>query len=497
MPENSTGHLGILRALARKAMLEGGLLPDFSPEALAELDVIQRSAEGRRGTGPAPPLVRDLTGLSWASIDNDASRDLDQLTVAEALPQGLVKVLVAVAEVDGTVLRGSALDDHARHNGTSVYTPAMVFPMLPEPLSTGLTSLNASEERMAIVVEMVVGTDGSVQASELFRARVRNQAKLAYDGLAAWLEGQGELPPAAAAVPGLDQLLRLQDAVAERMQDFRHLHGALSLETPEATPVFVDDRIQGMKLEGRNRAKVIIENFMIAANVSTARYLGSKSFPSIRRVVRTPKRWERIVEIARDHGFELPGDPDSGALEVFLKRQKTVDPLRFPDLSVAVVKLLGPGEYVAQRPDEPHPGHFGLAVKDYAHSTAPNRRYSDLVTQRLLKAGLASRPCPYTPEELEDLARYCTEAEDAANKIERRVGKSAAALLLESKIGEEYEAIVTGASPKGTWVRLLTVAIEGRLVQGFQGLDVGARVRVRLAAVDVERGFIDLKRSSA
>jgi exoribonuclease-2 len=197
------------------------------------------------------------------------------------------------------------------------------------------------------------------------------------------------------------------------------------------------------------------------------------------------------VEIARQHGFMLPTDPDSKALEQFLVQQRTADPLRFPDLSLAVIKLLGSGEYVADLPGDVPPGHFGLAVKDYSHSTAPNRRYPDLITQRLIKAALDSKPEPYDKQQLDAMATHCTEAEDVAAKVERRVGKSAAAILLESRIGEQFDAICTGAADKGTWVRLLSMPIEGKLVRGFQGVDVGDRVRVRLIETNVEAGFID------
>ena len=491
MNANDKQHRAILQGIAQRAMLERGLLPDFSVEALAELGKIQTSA-----TMNGEPL-RDLSSLLWASIDNDDSRDLDQLSVAEAIPGDRVKILVAIADVDSLVENGSAIDEHARHNTTSVYTAARIFPMLPEKLSTDLTSLNFNEERLSIVVEMVMGADGSLQDSGIYRARVRNHAKLAYNSVAAWLEGSGSVPEAIAAVKGLDENLRLQDRVAQSMKNFRHVHGALSLETIEAKPVFDGDQIRALEIEEKNRAKEIIEDFMIAANGVTARYLSAKKSPSIRRVVRTPKRWERIVEIAREHKFKLPELADSKALEEFLVKQKAADPLRFPDLSLAVIKLLGAGEYIAELPDGDVPGHFGLAVKDYAHSTAPNRRYPDLLTQRLLKAALEGKPVPYGKDELDVLAAHCTEAEDAANKVERQVGKSAAALLLESRIGEQFDSIVTGASEKGTWVRLLTLPVEGKLVQGFEGLDVGHRLRVQLIDTNVERGYIDFKQVSS
>jgi ribonuclease R len=481
-------HRSILQAIAHRVMLEQGLLPDFSAEALAELARIQAPAQG------AGPSMRDLRGLLWASIDNDDSRDLDQLTVAAAAENESVKILVAIADVDSLVKRGSALDEHARHNTTSVYTVAQVFPMLPERLSTDLTSLNENADRASIVVEMVVGADGSVQGSAVYRALVRNHAKLAYDRVAAWLEGRDTVPDAVAAVNGLADNLRMQDRVAQSLKNLRHVHGALSLETLEPRPKFAGDVISDLEVQEKNRATELIEDFMIAANGVTARYLAAKQFPSIRRVVRAPQRWNRIVEIAAAHGFTLPAVPDSKALQQFLVEERTADPLRFPDLSVTVIKLLGPGEYLAELPGEAVPGHFGLAVKDYDHSTAPSRRYPDVITQRLLKAAVDGKAVPYRNDELALLAAHCTAEEDVARKVERQVGKSAAALLLQSRIGERFDAIVTGASHKGTWVRLLTVPVEGKLVQGFAGVDIGDRLRVQLISVDVQKGFIDFRR---
>jgi len=488
MNANDQQHRAILEGIAQRAMLERGLLPDLSAEALAQLAGIEAPA----ATNGEP--VRDLRNLLWASIDNDDSRDLDQLTVAEAMPGDKVKIRVAVADVDSLVKSGSAIDEHARHNTTSVYTAAKIFPMLPEKLSTNLTSLNLNEERLSIIVEMTIGADGSLQDSDIYRARVRNHAKLAYNSVAAWLDGSGTMPEAIAAADGLDENLRMQDRVAQSMKNLRSIQGALSLETIEAKPVFEGDEIRDLEVEEKNRAKDIIEDFMIAANGVTARYLSSRKSPSIRRVVRTPKRWDRIVEIAEAHGFRLPDSPDPRALEQFLTKEKAADPLRFPDLSLSVIKLLGPGEYVAELPGDSAPGHFGLAVRDYSHSTAPNRRYTDLITQRLLKAVIEGRSSPYSKDELDALAEHCTEEEDAANKVERQVAKSAAALLLESRIGQRFDSLVTGASSKGTWVRLLDMPVEGRLVHGFGGLDVGDRIRVRLISTDVERGYIDFGR---
>ncbi|MGA2624880.1 MAG: RNB domain-containing ribonuclease [Bacteroidota bacterium] len=481
-------HRSILQRIARRVMTERGLFPDFSVQAIAELNGIH---------GPAKKVeesTRDLRNLAWCSIDNDDSRDLDQLTVAEAMPEGAVKILVAIADVEAVVKKQSALDVHAKHNTTSVYTAAQVFPMLPEKLSNDLTSLNFESDRLAFAIEMVIAGDGSLQSSDIYRATVRNHAKLAYNSVASWLEGSGPMPQAIGTVNGLDENLRLQDGVARKLKSLRHEHGALDLETIEARPVFDGDEIKDLEAEKRNCAKDIIEDFMITANGVTARYLAAKKLPSLRRVVRTPKRWDRIVELALQQGFTLPEVPDSKALDEFLISAKSADPLRFPDLSLSVIKLLGAGEYVVELPGGSSAGHFGLAVKDYAHSTAPNRRYPDLITQRLLNAAMAEGPVPYATDDLETLAKHCTENEDVAKKVERQVEKSAAAMVLESRIDRRFDAIVTGASAKGTWVRLLHPPIEGRLVSGFEGLDVGHRLRVQLLHTDVERGYIDFKK---
>jgi VacB/RNase II family 3'-5' exoribonuclease len=485
---NDQSHRSLLQSIARRVMIERGLLPDFSPEAITQLDQIQAPV-----TDSNDGAIQDLRDLLWASIDNDDSLDLDQLTVAEVLPGNNTRIRVAVADVDTLVQNGSPIDAHARYNTTSVYTAAENFPMLPEKLSNGYTSLNFNEDRLAIVIDMVIDPDGVLQTSDIYQAKVRNHAKLAYNSVAAWLEGNSSASEVILFVKGLDDNLRKQDKTAQTMKNLRHAHGALSLETVEAQPVFDGDQIRDLEVEEKNRAKDIIEDFMIAANGVTARYLSSKKIPTIRRVVRTPKRWERIVELAEENGAWLPANPESKALDEFLLKQKAADPLRFPDLSLAVIKLLGPGEYVAEIPGKTSQGHFGLAVKDYAHSTAPNRRYPDLITQRLLKAAIKGKISPYTYDELSAMAQHFTTQEDAANKVERQVGKSAAALLLESKIGQQFDAIVTGASEKGTWVRLLTIPVEGKVVHGFEGLDVGNRVRVQLISVNIEQGYIDFK----
>ncbi|MGO9953868.1 MAG: RNB domain-containing ribonuclease [Dissulfurispiraceae bacterium] len=483
-------HRKILERIAHRVMLEKGLLPDFTAEVLAELATIQAAAavDGYQ--------IRDLRSLLWASIDNDDSRDLDQLTVAVAAPSDSVKIFVAVANVDSLVQGGSAIDAHARHNTTSVYTAAQIFPMLPEKLSTGLTSLNFMEDRLALVAEMLIGADGTLQDSDIYQAIVRNYAKLAYNSVAAWLEGTGPIPQPIAAIKGLDENLRMQDHAAQTMKNFRHVHGALSFETIKAKTIFENDEIRELQIDRKNRAKDIIEDFMIAANGVIARYFSSKDIPSIRRIVRTPTRWDRIVEIASEHGYTLPNAPDAIELEKFLTRQKEADPIRFPDLSLVIIKLMGAGEYIAEIPGKSIPGHFALAVNDYTHSTAPNRRYPDLITQRLLKAALAGKALPYNNDDLEKLAKHCTEQENTVKKVERQVDKSAAALLLESRIGERFDAIITGSSEKGTWARLLTMPVEGRLIHGFRGADVGHRIRVQLVSVDVDRGFIDFKKIS-
>jgi len=477
-----------LQRIARQAMRDRGLLPDFSDGAIAEAQRLDAAI------GPTGPAIRDLRGSLWASIDNDDSRDLDQLTVAEATASGRTKILIAIADVDAKVKLGMDLDRHAATNTTSVYTDAQIFPMLPERLSTDLTSLNEGGERLALVVEMLVDGDGQTSEEAIYRAVVTNRAKLAYDSVAAWLEGTAESPPRVAEVAGLADNLRLQDRVAQALRRRRQQRGALELETLEPRAVFDGDAVSDLRLDRQNRAKQLIEDFMVAGNIATARFLEQRQFPSIRRILRAPERWERIVELAATHGTKLPGAPDARALEAFLAERRHADPERFPDLSLAVVKLLGRGEYAVETPGQGATEHFGLAVRDYTHSTAPNRRFPDLITQRLVKAALANQPPPYAAGDLGALAQHCTDAEDAAAKVERQVRKSAAALLLSGRIGQTFDALVTGASAKGTWVRLLNPPVEGRVVRGFEGLDVGDRLTVKLEHTNVERGFIDFSR---
>ena len=477
-----------LQQIARRAMISRGLAPEFPIGVIAELRVITSAATCK------PAQAKDMSGLCWCSVDNEDSLDLDQLTYAEQLPDNKVRLLIAIADVDALVTPQSNIDHHAWQNTASIYTVAQLFPMLPEKLSTDFTSMRMGEDRCAVVVEMVVGEDGAIQQSDVYRANVFNHARLQYESLGEWLEGSGSIPTEVRKVEGLVENIQLQDRIAQKMKELRYEHGALEFETIEARPVFDGDALSEMKAEQKNRAKSLIEDFMIAANGVTARYLKAKKFPSLRRVVRTPKRWNRIVELASENGFLLPEIANSKSLSAYLKYIKQNDPEHFVDMSISVLKLLGSGEYVVETPDSTSEGHFGLAVKDYTHSTAPNRRYPDLVTQRLLKSALAGQPVPYTIEELEQIAHHCTVKEDDVRKVERLVEKSAMAMLMKSHIGEVFEAIVTGASPKGTWVRLYHPHAEGKLVDGYKGLEVGQKLKVRLIFIDIEEGFIDFER---
>lgn len=471
--------------IATQVMIERGLEPEFPFDVRSQLATI--AGPGRDDD----PRIRDLTALPWCSIDNDDSRDLDQLTACEPLADGAVKVLVAVADVDALVAKGSPIDRHARTNTTSVYTSARVFAMLPERLSTDLTSLNPGQERLALVTEMVVAADGSITRTSVSRARVLNRAMLAYDAVAAWIEGSGPLPAAASAFEGMDQQLRTQDEAAQRLRARRHAQGSLELETFQPRAVFEGEQVVDLRQQVQNRARQLIEEFMIATNECVARFLAAAGGASLRRVVRSPERWLRLVELAGRHGHTLPRQPDSLALAAFLADRHRADPLRFADLSLVVVKLMGSGAYVVEQPASMPIGHFGLAVRDYTHSTAPNRRYPDLITQRMVKAVLGARPAPYDNMELQALADHCSQQENSAQKVERRMRKSEAALLLQSHIGQHYDAIVTGHSETDTWVRLVTPPVEGRVDTGSQTLDVGDTTRVKLVATDVERGFID------
>jgi exoribonuclease II len=477
-----------LKSIAHRAMLEHGLEPDLPPAAAGQLRAIAAPAMERGAQ------IRDQRSLLWCSIDNDDSRDLDQLSVAQPLADGAGRILIAIADVDASIDRGSPLDAHAGTNTTSVYTAAQIFPMLPERLSTDLTCLAEGQERLSVVIDIPVAADGSIGAADIYRAVVVNRAKLAYDSVAAWLDGRGPPPPRVAAVAGMDRQLRIQDAVAQLLKRVRRAQGSLTLTTLEAQAVYEGTALIDLKPEENNRGKELIEFFMIAANAVVARFLESRGRSSLRRALPEPARWDRIVALARSCGETLPAAPDARALSAFLLKRQQAAPVQFPDLSLAVVKLLGAGEYVLKRPGHPSAGHFGLALSDYTHATAPNRRFPDVVTQRLVKAALTGAAPPYSDEELGTLGEHCTAQERNAAKVERQVRKSAAAMLLQPHIGEQFDGLVTGASDKGTWVRIARPVAEGRVVKGFEGLDVGDTVHVQLTHTDVQRGFIDFAR---
>ena len=480
-----SNHRANLSTIATWAMFSRGLAPEFS-------HAVQRQVATLKGPAVEDDeAIRDLTDLPWCSIDNDDSRDLDQLSAIEPLHQSRIKVYVAIADVDALVKKGSPIDEHAHQNTTSVYTSALVFPMLPERLCTDWTSLNQDEDRIAMVVEMAFSEDGVLLESTIYRARVRNKAQLAYDAVSAWIENAGELPEPARRVKGMNIQLRLQDELAQKLRVLRRAQGSLEFETFQPKALFEGDRITDIRQQPQNRARQLIEEFMIATNGCTARFLAEHGCASLRRVVRSPERWLRIVEVAKEYGTALPREPDGKALESFLAKQHKTDPLRFPDLSLVIVKLMGSGEYAVERPGHSPIGHFGLAVHDYLHSTAPNRRYPDLITQRLIKSVLAGTKRPYSFHELADLATHCTAQEDAAQKVERQVRKSEAALLLHARIGQRFNGLVTGISDQGTWVRIFEPPAEGRLTGVLPPLRVGQAIQVKLVSTSVERGFID------
>jgi exoribonuclease-2 len=486
MPNNSA-HVD-LQAIAKEIMRQHGFQPDFPSEVQQQLADLRAHPPAMTAGGS----VRDLRDRRWSSIDNDTSRDLDQIEVAEKMPNGDVKVLIGIADVDASVPKQSAIDQHAARETTTVYTGIRNFPMLPEELSTGKTSLLENQDRLSMVTEFVVGGDGRVTSSDVYRAVVSNRAQLQYNSLGAWLEGTAAPPPKVAASADLQAQLRLQDETAQRLRKRRYDNGALNLETDETTPLVLDAQVIDVVRQQRNHATDLIEDFMIAANGVVARMLEKVS--SLRRIVKQPQRWDRIVQLAASQGEKLPAQPDSKALNDVLIRRKAADPDHFADISLAVIKLIGPGEYVLERPGDPETGHFGLAVQDYTHSTAPNRRFPDVVTQRLVKAMLAGQPNPYSDDELSAIATNCTEKGDAERKVEREMSKRLAASAMQNRIGAIFDGVVTGAGPKGTFVRVLQPHVEGLLAQGQQGADVGDRFRVKLIRTDVQRGFIDFAR---
>jgi VacB/RNase II family 3'-5' exoribonuclease len=477
-----------LQQAAKEIMIEHGFEPDFPPQVQEQLATLQSQVP----TAQLDGTTRDLRSLLWSSIDNDTSRDLDQVEVAQQLDDGQVRIMIGIADVDAFVPKGSPIDEHAAEETTTVYTGVRIFPMLPEQLSTGASSLLEGDDKVAFVTEFILDREGNLRSSDTYRALVRNRAQLAYGAVGAWLEGKAPAPEKVAASNELQQQLRLQDQVAQLLRNGRHQHGALDIETTELQPVILNQKIVGVAKQDKNSATELIEDLMIAANGVVARRL--RNVPSIRRVVRTPQRWDRIAQLAATYGASLPPQPDSKALNVLLCQQKSADPDHFPDLSLAVIKLMGPGEYVLERPGDPAQGHFGLAVQDYTHSTAPNRRFADIVTQRILKAETSGHPPPYSESELTTIAKNCTLKEDAARKVEREMSKRIAAVAMSDRIGEKFDALVTGVTPHGTFVRALSAHVEGLLTSGEQGLDVGDKITVKLIRTNPQRGYIDFSR---
>ncbi|MGB7147887.1 MAG: RNB domain-containing ribonuclease [Terriglobales bacterium] len=478
-----------LQAMARQVMLARGFEPNFPPGTQQQLAAIKAHPPALTPS----EKVRDLRELLWSSIDNDTSKDLDQIEVAERLPDGGTKVMIGIADVDAFVAKDSPIDQHAEKEATTVYTGISIFPMLPLELSTGASSLLPDVDRPAVVTEFVVDGKGALGSSNVYRALVRNKAQLTYNAVGAWLEGRGAAPPKVAASADLQAQLKLQDEVAQALRKLRYENGALNLETEEVIPLLLDEKVTGVATVEKNRATELIEDFMIAANGVVARLLEKVS--SLRRIVRTPEHWDGIVRLAAAQGDKLPSEPDSKALNDFLLKRKAADPDHFADLSLATIKLIGPGEYVLERPGDTAQGHFGLAVQDYTHSTAPNRRFADIVTQRLIKSLLDGKPGPYTDNDLSAIAANCTEKGDAARKVERDMSKRLAAMAMMHRLGETFDAIVTGVTPKGTFVRVLQPHMEGLLAQGGQGLHVGDKVRAKLTRTDVQHGFIDFARA--
>jgi len=480
-----------LKGRANQEMVAAGLLPSFEPNVLQEVQGLRR-VQPNFVDGKA----HDLRSLLWSSIDNPDSKDLDQIEYVEEQKGGNIRVLIAIADVDSFAPKNSAIDLHAYFNTTSVYTGVVTYPMLPDDLSFNLTSLLPDADRTAIIIDLIVGHSGVVLASNIYQAVVRNQAKLDYKMVGDWLESGGSPPDKIAKLPGLADQIRLQNKVKDLMHNHRKQQGSLYLHTPEATTVAENGIVLDLELVEDNPARDLIENFMVSANIAVSHFLESKKIPSIRRIVKTPERWDRIVAVAQSYGQHLPLEPDAKALAQFLLQRKEADPLRFPDLSLTIVKLLGRGEYVLEVPGQTDQGHFALAVRDYTHATAPNRRYPDLVMQRLVKAAIKNSASPYTTDEISKIAIHCTEEEEAAKKVERTMRKVAAAVLLSKHIGETYQAIVTGVTTGGTFVRLLKPPAEGKVIRGEQDLDVGDQIKVKLVSTDPEHAYIDFEKVS-
>lgn len=477
-----------LTELARKTLLERHLLPAIPQQVQQEVDAIESPAK------PDLSSVKDLRDKLWLSIDNEDTKDLDQITYAEVISTTQTKLFIAIADVDCLVKKGSMIDEYAQQNTTSIYTPSKVFPMLPEKLSTNFSSLLENQDRLAIVIEASIASDGAIAQYQVYSAYVRNKARLNYWQVATWLDKQGASSIPLDHVEGLDKQIRLHDQIARQLQEYRHQQGSLVLDLAESRPIVRKDSMIQMSFDERNRARELIENCMITANTIAAYCLRDGNRPIFCRIVRVPARWDRIVAIARQYGEHLPDDPDVKSLDFFLLKRRLEDPLHFSDLSLTIVKLLGKGEYVIRYPNEIEKEHFSLGIKDYARSTAPNRRYPDLINQRLIKSILLKESLPYTTSELEWLAKHCTRKEDEVEKVQRKMRKAATIIFLAPQLNEVFDGIVTGAGPKGTWVRISHPFIEGKLIQGFEELDVGDPVKVRLVHLDIEKGFIDFVR---
>lgn len=472
-------------------MVREGFHPGFPNGTEEQVEEIRADGHDAQPGGQ----VRDMRDLLWSSIDNDTSRDLDQIEVADRVNGG-IRVRVGIADVSSSVLKGTPIDDHAKDQTQTIYTAVKNFPMLPNELSTDMTSLNENEDRAADVVEFVVDASGVVGQESIYRAVVRNKAQLAYSKVGPWLEGTAAPDEKVAASAELQAQLKLQNEAALALRAERVRQGALEFNRTEADPVVVDGHVQEIRNKTHNDATDLIEEFMIGANGVGARMLKAAKRSCIRRIVKTPERWDRIVELVGRHGTKLPSEPDSGALNTFLQAQRVSDSIHYPDLALAIIKLMGPGEYVLTPGNDSNPpGHFGLAAEDYTHSTAPNRRFPDLVTQRLVKAMLANQPAPYTDAELDEIAKQCNLQERAARKVERAMQKRVAAVALADRVGQTFHGVVTGAGDKGTWVRVFHPPVEGKVVQGERGLDVGDTVDVKLIHTDPVHAFIDFARA--
>lgn len=476
-----------LVAIAWGAMDRFGFNPEFPKSVLREVSAM-KPALWETGTG-----IRDLRSLLWSSIDNVDSLDLDQIEYCEEGEGGEVQVKVAISDVDSYVAKDSQTDRYAAYNGTSVYTGIVTFPMLPDHLSKGISSLLPGQDCMTVVIEYTVLPDGSTRHGSLYPAIVRNKAKLIYEEVGEWLEETREMPESVREVPGLEEQIRLQHTAAQRLRRYRMKYGALDLRTIEADPVLEDGKVRDLIVQRQDLARQVIEEFMVAANGTTVAFLEEAGSPLIERVVVTPKYWSEIVETAGEHGWKLPKTPDAKELSLFLDDERERHPATFPDLSLTIVKLMGPGEYKARDPQRKPVGHFALAVTDYTHSTAPNRRYTDLIIQRLVKAVIHQTDCPYTYEDLEEEADWLSDREKASKKVERFMRKAAAAVLLQDRIGETFEGFVTGASQKGTYVRLISPPAEGRVMRGEKHLKVGKKVSVRLIHTNPQNGHVDFE----